>query len=122
MLKSYVPWYKLVKEPEEFVNLLLRKVGIVAGVLNFKSVGVFAFPGHYVRQRIQAGVANGDTDSIVPVLLQELHQNRFAIESSLTPSSKLDFINFLKSRFPPQSSLPKELKKLLDLVGNSKLR
>ena len=45
---SYVPRYELVKEPEEFVNLLFRKVGVVAGVFYFKSVGVFTFSGHYV--------------------------------------------------------------------------
>ncbi len=62
---------ELDEELEEFVDLGLGKVGVVAGVFYFKSVDVFAFSSHEVWQGVEAWIADGDTYGVVAFFLQE---------------------------------------------------
>jgi len=93
----------LVEEPEEFINLLFGKVGIVRGVFHFKSIRVKIPSSHYVRQRIEAGVADGNPNGVVALLLQQLHQNGFTIEASFAPATKSHPVNFFtQAAFSPR--------------------
>jgi hypothetical protein len=91
--------YEFVEESEELVDLLLGKVSVVAGVFHFKSVGVLAFSGHDVGQRVEAGVADWNAHGAVTLFLEELDEHGLAVEASLAPPTKFNFINFLNSRF-----------------------
>jgi len=90
---------KEVEKPEEFVDLLFGKVGVVGGVFYFKRIAVGAFSCHDVWQRIKAGVAYWDSDSAVSFLLQELNQDCFAIEASFAPTAKPYSIYFSAQQF-----------------------
>jgi hypothetical protein len=59
----------LVEETEEFVDLLLREVGVVCGVFDFKSVEVLSPAGHYVWERVETWVADWNSDSVVAFFL-----------------------------------------------------
>ena len=91
---------ELVKKAEEFVDLLFRKVGVVACVFHFKGVDVFAFSRHYVWEGVEAGVADGDADGVVTIFLQEFNQNGFAVEAPFAPTPKFDSVNFGGQQFP----------------------
>jgi len=69
MLMHVISGDKLVEKPEEFIDLLFGKVGVVAGVFYFKSVHVGAFSCHDVWQGIEAWVAYWNTDGVVAFLL-----------------------------------------------------
>ena len=92
---------KEVEKPEEFIDLLFREIGVVAGVFYFKSVTVCAFPRHDVWQGIEARVAYWNSDGVVAFLLQELDQYCFAIEASFAPATKPYSIDFCAQRFLP---------------------
>jgi len=100
MFMAVIGWNKLVKKPEEFIDLLFGKVGVVAGVFYFKSVNVLAFSSHDVRQGIEARVAYWNTDGIVAFFLQELNQYGLAVEASFAPATKSYSIDFFAQVFP----------------------
>ena len=77
-----------VEKPEEFIDLLFGKVGVVGGVFYFKSVAVCAFSCHDVGQGVEAWVAYWNSDGVVAFFLQEFNQYGFAIEASFTPTAK----------------------------------
>ncbi len=77
-----------VEKPEEFIDLLFGKVGVVGGVFYFKGVAVCAFSRHDVWQRIEAGITYWHPDGIVAFFLQKLNQHRFAVEASFAPAPK----------------------------------
>jgi hypothetical protein len=79
---------KEVEKPEEFIDLLFGKVGVVGGVFYFKSVTVHAFSCHNVWQGVKAWVAYWNSYGVIAFLLQELNQDSFAIEASLAPTAK----------------------------------
>ena len=72
VLVFFVGGDKFVEEAEELVDLRFGKVGVVCSVFNFKCICVFTFACHDVRERVQAGVAVRDADSVVPVFLEQL--------------------------------------------------
>lgn len=84
----------MVEEPEEFINLLFGKVGIVSGVFHFKGISVKTPSSHYVWQGIETGVADRNPNGVIAFLLQKLHQNSFTIEASLAPATKSHPVNF----------------------------
>ena len=90
---------KEVEKPEEFIDLLFGKVGVVAGVFYFKSVAVRAFSRHDIWQGIEAWVAYWNSDGVVAFLLQELNQYCFAVEASFAPAAKSYSIYFCAQRF-----------------------
>ena len=100
MLVHVVSRYEFVEEPEKLVNLRLREIRVVAGVLHFKSVSVVAFAGHEIWQGAQAGGADWDPNGVVPVFLKKLHKHCFTVEASFTPSAKSDSVIFLYQVFP----------------------
>ncbi len=77
-----------VEKPEEFIDLLFGKVGVVGGVFYFKSVTVCAFSRHDIGQGIEAWVAYWNSDGVVAFLLQKLNQYGFAVEASFAPTTK----------------------------------
>jgi len=79
---------KEVEKPEEFIDLLFGKVGVVGGVFYFKSVTMRAFSCHDVWQGVEAWVANWNADSVVAFLLEKFNQYCFAIEASFAPTAK----------------------------------
>jgi hypothetical protein len=92
---------KLVEKPEEFIDLLLGKVGVVASVFYFKSVNVRAFSGHDVWQGIETWVAYWNADSSVAFFVQELNQYGFTVEASFAPTAKFDSVDFFAQQFFP---------------------
>ena len=96
---------ELVKKTEEFVDLLFRKVGVVACVFHFKGVDVFAFSRHYVWEGVEAGVADGDSDGVVAFFMQEFYQDGLAVEASFAPTPKSDSVNFGGQQFPSWMSV-----------------
>ena len=78
---------EFVEEAEEFVDLLFGEVRVVRGVFYFERVGVVAFAGHYVWERVEAGVADWDADGVVAVFLEELDEYVFAVEAAFAPSA-----------------------------------
>lgn len=90
----------MVEESEEFVDLWLWEVGVVAGVFYFKSVGVKAFACHDVWEGVEAGVADWDPDGVVSFFLQELDEYCFAVKASFAPTSKFDSVNVLAQLLP----------------------
>ncbi len=92
---------KEVEKPEEFIDLLFGKVGVVAGVFYFKSVTVRAFSRHDIRQGIEARVAYWNSDGVVAFFLQELNQYGFAIEASFAPAAKPYSVCFCAQRISP---------------------
>ena len=101
MLMLVIGGDKEVEKPEEFIDLLFREIGVVAGVFYFKSVTVCAFSCHDVWQGIEAWVAYWNSDGVVAFLLQELNQYGFAIEASFAPTTKPYSIYFCAQRFSP---------------------
>src|SRR3990170_4360186 len=95
MLMLPVCGYELVEEPEQLVNLLPGEIRVVAGVLDFERVDLRVPARHDVWERAQAGVADRYAHGVAAALLQELDQNVFAVEASLTPASKRDLVDFL---------------------------
>ncbi len=85
---------EFVEEPEELVDLLLGKVGVVGGVFDFKSVHVKVASRHDVWQGVEAWVAYGDPNGVVAFLLQKLHQDGFAVEASFAPTTKSYPVDF----------------------------
>lgn len=71
MLAFIVCRDKFIKEPEEFVNLLYWEIGIVSGVLDFESIDVWALSGYDIRQRVQAWIADRNTNRVETVLSEE---------------------------------------------------
>jgi len=69
MLMWVVRRDELAEEPEKFVNLLLGKVGVVAGVFYFKGIGVNTSSSYDVRERAEAWVAYWNSDCVVAFLL-----------------------------------------------------
>jgi len=55
---------------------------------------MFALACHYVWKRIEAGVADGYTNGVIPVLLKEFYEYGFAIKASLAPTTKRDLVDF----------------------------
>ncbi len=94
VFEFFVCGYEFVEEPEELVNLLPRKVSVVTRILDFEGVHVVASSCHYVWQRVEAGVAYGNADSLATISLQELDEYVLAVESSFSPSSKLYLVYF----------------------------
>ena len=101
MLMLVIGGDKEVEKPEEFIDLLFREIGVVAGVFYFKSVTVRAFSCHDIWQGIEAWVAYWNSDGVVAFLLQELNQYCFAIEASFAPTAKPYSIYFCAQRFSP---------------------
>jgi hypothetical protein len=60
---------KLVQKPEQFINLLLWKIGIVLRVLDLERVDAGTFPPYDVRQRIKAWVAHRNPDRMITMPL-----------------------------------------------------
>ena len=73
VLMRVVSGDEVVEKPEEFVDLLFGKVGVVGGVFYFKSVHVGAFSRHDIGQGIEAWVAYWHSDGVVAFFLQELN-------------------------------------------------
>ncbi len=71
MLKLLLGGHEFVEEAEEFVDLGFGEVCVVGGVFDFEGEGVWAFSGHDVWEGVEAGVADGNADGVVAVLLQE---------------------------------------------------
>ncbi len=101
MLILLASGYELVEEPKQFVNLWLRKICVVGGVLDLKRKGMLTFSGHDVRQRVQAWIADGDADGVVSVFLEKLNKDAFAVEAAFAPSSKRNFVNFFHCNISP---------------------
>ena len=89
-----------VEKPEEFVDLLFGKVGVVGCVFYFESVAVGAFSRHDVWQGVEAGVAYWNSDGVVAFLLQKLNQYCFAVEAPFAPTTKPHSINSVVNGFP----------------------
>ena len=80
--------------------MLLWKVCVVGGVFDFEGVCVFAFSSHDVGERVEAWVADWDTDGVVSVFLEEFDKYVFAVEASFAPSAKRNSVNFFHAAFP----------------------
>ncbi len=84
---------EFVEKSEELVNLLLRKIGIIAGVLNFEREDMRVTSRDDVRQRIEAGIAHGNAHSVITVVRKKPYKNIFAVETSLAPATKFCFVD-----------------------------
>ncbi len=73
VFELFVSGYELVKETEKFVNLLFRKVSIVASVFYFKCVNVTTLPSNNVWEWAQARVAHRNPDGVAPTFLQQFN-------------------------------------------------
>ena len=81
--------------------MFFGKVGVVAGVFYFKSVGVLAFSSYDVWQGVEAWVAYWNPYGVVAFFLQELDQYGFTIEASFAPATKPDSVDFCAQQFFP---------------------
>jgi hypothetical protein len=59
---------------------------------------MLAFACHDVRERVETGVADWDTNCVVTVLQEKLNKYAFAVEASFSPSTKRDFVDFFHVR------------------------
>lgn len=94
-----------IQESKEFVDLLFWKIGVVCGVLDFKSVGMVTFTCHDVGKRVETGVTHWDPDCVVSVFLEQLNEYAFAIEATFTPSAKGNLVYFFQTGSSKQRRL-----------------
>jgi len=87
--------YEFIQESEELSNLLFRKIGVVLCILNLEGVNFKILSGYYVRERVEAWIADRNTHGIVSIFLQKLHEGVFSIEAPLSPSADGVFVNLL---------------------------
>ena len=87
-------WNEFIQESKEFVDLLFWKIGVVCGVLDFKSVGMVTFTCHDVGKRVETGVTDWDPDCVVSVFLEQLNEYAFAVETTFAPSAKGNLVDF----------------------------
>lgn len=73
MLLLFAKGHKLMQEFEQLMDLLFREIGVIAGVLYFKSVHVLFTSGNHVGQRTKTRVAYRDAHSVVAVFLKQLN-------------------------------------------------
>ncbi len=67
--------------------MLFGKVRVVGGVFDFEGVCVVAFASHYVGERVEAGVADWYADGVVPVFLEQLDEDAFAVKAPFAPAT-----------------------------------
>jgi hypothetical protein len=73
MLQLLLRRHELFQEFEQFPNLLLGKVSVVAGILDFNGVDMLVAPCDDVRKGIETRIADRNSYSKEMVLPQELN-------------------------------------------------
>ena len=74
--------------------MLFWKICVVGSVLDFEGECVIALACHYVWKRVETGIADGYTNSVVPVFLKEFDKYGFTVKASLAPTAKRDLVDF----------------------------
>lgn len=93
MFMLFLCWDEFVEEAEELVYLWLWKVSVVRGILDFEGIDFRIFACDYVRERAEAWVAHRNPYRVAAVALKKLDEHALAVESSLAPTSKGNFVD-----------------------------